>query len=389
MYNRIIFPIKNDFGDIIAFGGRLLYSDNGPKYINSAESELFSKRKILYGLYHNKRSICLNKTVLIVEGYLDVMTLYQQGINYAVAPLGIGMSITQIKKLWAICSELTICFDNDNAGQNACEKLIYNFLPMINEYRTFSILNLIGGKDPDDIIAKKGVQFFKRILLNKINLVNYIFQNEVKKIKLKTPENEVSLRKKLVTLSYKINNFFLSASYKKYLMNLFYNLYIKKTFIKKNKYIKYFQYTFEDKKIIKLMTIIQTFPNLLRENTILEGFISINLCRKFNIFRNKLLCYYYKIENFQFNSNLKLLYLSQKTKNSLNIISHKWGIKTFEDAKKYVQIFFKNKKLEDLSLEITNVKEEFLKNNDSKLLNKLIFMKKLQQKMEKKLVIYE
>lgn len=383
--NRIVFPIKNDDGDVVAFGGRTIFASNSnyPKYINSAESPIFVKSNMLYG-FDNVIKNASHKLLLIVEGYLDVLTLYQKGIKYAVSPLGTAINNTQIKKIWSICSNPILCFDNDIAGITACNKLIYQCLSIINVNYTLSVLELVGGKDPDSIVKNQGVEFFKHLILRKMHLANYIFKNEMKKVSLNTPEKKAFFYKKLVDISCMIKDSFVSQSYKTYFINSFYEVFRNKKVnlyrIDKN-HLLYFPGFFHNKLLLKLMLCIINFPDILQDNIILEAFSSIELPNCFEKFRAILLQCYYETKNNNLDKDHDLLLLKQKL-----MIKNKFSIKTFDEGKKYVIKFFKLQQIKKLRLETKMLTNNFLKNNNIDLLYKLIHVKELEAKIEKELI---
>jgi len=155
---RIIFPIRNRRGQIIGFGGRTL-GDQQPKYLNSPETALFQKGRELYGLYES-----LQKTkpreILVVEGYLDVISLHQAGLPYAVATLGTAITRNQMEKLFREASKLIFCFDGDAAGYKAAHKSLELSLPLLKNDRQINFSFLPDGSDPDSLIREVGAQHF-------------------------------------------------------------------------------------------------------------------------------------------------------------------------------------------------------------------------------------
>ncbi|QGT99969.1 DNA primase DnaG [Candidatus Syntrophocurvum alkaliphilum] len=166
--NRIIFPIQNFRGDIIGFGGRVL-DDSLPKYINSPETDLFSKRKNLYGLYQAKDSIRKRNEVVLVEGYMDCIKLGQADITNVVASLGTAFTVDQAKLLQKYTEKVIILYDGDEAGQREAIKAINSLLKA--NLKT-DVVALPPGKDPDEYIALNGKEEFLRYIKN--NSYNYI-----------------------------------------------------------------------------------------------------------------------------------------------------------------------------------------------------------------------
>lgn len=178
--NRLIFPIINQKGDIIAFGGRAL-DDSLPKYINSPESVVFSKRKNLYGINVAKENIVLDKTVLIVEGYIDCISMHEAGYENTVATLGTALTDEQIKYLKGFAEQFYLIYDGDEAGNKAAIKAVESFL---NLGISPNVVTLPAGEDPDSLItsgkidvldeavshSKKGIDFLVSLYKNKYSL---------------------------------------------------------------------------------------------------------------------------------------------------------------------------------------------------------------------------
>ncbi len=240
--DRVIFPICDNQGRTIAFGGRLLETtyDNQPKYLNSAESILFTKKENLYGFHLAKKSISdskkysqsapslvnelsKNREIIVVEGYLDVLSLAKSGIKSVVAPLGTSISAEQIKILWQLSNNPTICLDNDTAGYNAMMRLAQLILPYIQPEKSLKFLKLNLAKDPDEIIEQKGLgEFLSQFNKNRINLADFLFQGYLQnKEEYNTPESKTHLLEQLNNLANTINHKLLNYEYKKY----FYKLY--------------------------------------------------------------------------------------------------------------------------------------------------------------------
>jgi len=160
--NRIIFPIRNRQGQIIGFGGRIFQSSNDqPKYLNSPETKVFHKGNELYGLYEAKQKIKKFTEILIVEGYMDVISLAQYSYHNSVATLGTALTIDHIKILFRECSTLIFCFDGDSAGLQASMRTVKLILPQLTEVKTAKFLTIPEGEDPDSLIQKEGLEAFQ------------------------------------------------------------------------------------------------------------------------------------------------------------------------------------------------------------------------------------
>ncbi len=194
---RVIFPIKDIRGRVVAFGGRKIKDFQNPKYINSPETELYRKREVLYGLYEAKNYIREKKKVIVVEGYLDVLSLYQIGIRNVVATLGTSLSKYHAKQLKKFAEEVVLMFDSDDAGKKAVISASKVFLL---EDIDVKYIPLPEGEDPDSI-ARKGYNETKRFMENAedifIFLLNRIKETEKSDIK---DENLLKKRYKLINL---------------------------------------------------------------------------------------------------------------------------------------------------------------------------------------------
>lgn len=173
--DRIMFPIHDYRGRIIGFGGRII--DQGePKYLNSPETPLFQKGHELYGLFQALKANRKLDHVLIVEGYMDVIALFQQGITYAVATLGTATSPHHIQRLLRYTSEIVFCFDGDTAGRTAAWRALQVMLPLMQDSLQIRFLFLPDGEDPDSLVRKEGKEAFEKRLESALSLSAFFFQ---------------------------------------------------------------------------------------------------------------------------------------------------------------------------------------------------------------------
>src|SRR6202048_3218150 len=173
--DRIMFPIRDGRGRIIAFGGRIL--DQGePKYLNSPETLLFPQGRELYGLYEARRSRPNLKRLLIVEGYMDAVRLHQYGINYAVATLGTATTPEHLKRILRLVSEVVFAFDGDRAGRAAAWRALQHALPEARQGREIRFLFLPDGHDPDSLVGEEGAEAFERRLDATLPLSEYLIR---------------------------------------------------------------------------------------------------------------------------------------------------------------------------------------------------------------------
>jgi DNA primase len=161
--DRVMFPIHDSRGQVIGFGGRVL-GDGEPKYLNSPETPLFSKGRELYGLFLARSAIRDAGTVVVVEGYMDVLALAQHGVDYAVATLGTATTPTHVHKLFRMSDRVIFCFDGDAAGRKAAWRALENTLPVLADGKNASFLFLPDGEDPDDFVRKRGKAAFEALI---------------------------------------------------------------------------------------------------------------------------------------------------------------------------------------------------------------------------------
>lgn len=172
--NRIMFPIHDQRGNVIGFGGRSI-GDEFPKYLNSPETPIFNKSQELYGLYEAKQTNNNLSHIIIVEGYMDVISLAQHGITYAVATLGTATTTKHIQKLLRYTSKIIFCFDGDIAGKKAAWRALKNTLPLMRDGIQASFLFLPENEDPDSQIRKESKSNFLKRIHNAIPLSEFFF----------------------------------------------------------------------------------------------------------------------------------------------------------------------------------------------------------------------
>lgn len=172
--DRIMFPIHNQKGEVIGFGGRVINPEDTPKYYNSPETPLFQKGHELYGLFVARRAIREAQRVLVVEGYMDVVALSQYGIDYAVAALGTATTPFHIQKLMRQTDNIIFCFDGDNAGRTAAWRAAMNALPAITDKLKLSFLFLPAEHDPDSYVRAYGKEKFETEMQTAMPLSQYL-----------------------------------------------------------------------------------------------------------------------------------------------------------------------------------------------------------------------
>jgi len=193
--DRIMFPIINARGQVIGFGGRVL--DKGePKYLNSPETPLFEKGHELYGLFQAQKAIRARQTVVVVEGYMDVVALAQHGVDYAVATLGTATTPFHVQKLLRLSEQIVFCFDGDRAGQKAAWRALENALPQLIDGKRIGFLFLPEEHDPDTYIREFGTTAFEQELENSMPLSGYFLRELSKQVDLRTQEGRSALLQK-------------------------------------------------------------------------------------------------------------------------------------------------------------------------------------------------
>jgi DNA primase len=196
--DRVMFPIADARGRIIAFGGRALQADVPAKYLNSPETPLFHKGATLYNLHHARKAAHDRGTVIAVEGYIDVIAMSRAGFPNAVAPLGTALTEDQMKLLWRMAPEPVMLFDGDNAGKRAAYRALDVAMPHIGPGKTLRFAFMSGGKDPDELLRSAGPEAVKAVVERTSPFVDMLFQREVEKAPLDTPERKVDLRRRLL-----------------------------------------------------------------------------------------------------------------------------------------------------------------------------------------------
>ena len=302
--SRIIFPVNNITGDTIAFGGRIIRETKLAKYINSPETEFYKKGNMIFNLDKAKNSRVETDEVVIVEGYMDVVSVYSSGIKNVIANSGTALTERQINLIWKFFANPIVCLDGDESGQKAALRIAEKLFPLINEKNKIYFSIMTDGSDPDDYIKQNGKEGFLNLLKNKQVIQSYIWNYYLSKIDQNNPFEISKFEKEIKKLSYSIQD----ETLKKYVLE---------DFLEK----------------IKKLTPIQTSN------------------RNYN-FKN-----FYKKKNYQILKETKLLYQKRKELSKTQII---------EFSILYIILnYFKiaSEKLEELSeIEFLSEKNEILKN---------------------------
>jgi len=214
--NRITFPIYNNLKEIIGFGGRTT-NNSKIKYINSQENEIFKKGDGLYGMTQNLNNIKAENQVILVEGYLDVISLDSNEITTSVAALGTAVSENQILKLWNHLNTPIVCFDGDEAGRKAMKNLTGRVLKILKPGKSIKFINLPDNTDPDDYIKSFGKESFCRLLEGSIPLSEFIWEEIKNKHEIFTPENIALIDKDIKIICNKIEDRNVASEYYRFL----------------------------------------------------------------------------------------------------------------------------------------------------------------------------
>ncbi|MXP67699.1 DNA primase [Pantoea sp. Aalb] len=190
--NCIMFPIRDKRGRVLGFGGRLL-GNATLKYLNSPETLIFHKSRQLYGLYEVQKYYIQPTCLLIVEGYMDVVTLAQFGINYAVASLGTSTTAEHIQLLFRSTNNVVCCYDGDIAGRKASWRILKNALPYMKDERQLNFILLPNNEDPDTIIRKEGKKAFEERIKQAIPISTFLFKNLLLQVDLSTENGKAKL----------------------------------------------------------------------------------------------------------------------------------------------------------------------------------------------------
>ncbi len=230
--DRIIFPVPDRRGRIVAFGGRVL-PDNirppqrrdftPPKYINSSETPLFHKGSMLYGEPIARRAAADGQSLILVEGYMDVIACAQAGVRGALAPMGTAVTEEQIVSMWNMIPDFNkvpiLCFDGDNAGRKAARRVCDRILPLLEPGRSVSFAFMPDGEDPDSLIKQNGVKGFQKVISQSVSLFDFVWNSHVQGQDLRTPEMRAGVIRQLENEVGKIASMDVQVHYKSQLKN--------------------------------------------------------------------------------------------------------------------------------------------------------------------------
>jgi DNA primase len=224
--NRLMFPISDRAGRVIAFGGRVL-GDGHPKYLNSPDSPLFEKGRVLYGWSAARAAVIQDEGspgAIVTEGYMDVIALHQAGFATAVAPLGTALTEFQLHELWRLTPEPLLCFDGDAAGQRAAARAMRRALPLLRPGQSLRFVSLPAGEDPDSVVRQGGRGPFDQMLAAARPLSTVLWESELGASRVDTPERRAALERRLMDQIGRIADRTVEAEYRRFVRDRLFNL---------------------------------------------------------------------------------------------------------------------------------------------------------------------
>lgn len=219
--NRVMFPIRDRRGQIISFGGRILGSGQ-PKYVNGPETAVFSKRRNLYGMDLAREGVRGGATLIVVEGYMDVIAAAQAGFAGCVAPLGTALTNEQLEELWRVSATPYLCFDGDTAGTRAAARAMELALPMLTPTRSLRFVTLPPGEDPDSLVRKSGPAAFQAVLDVARSPSDALYDIIHDEIGDGSPEKRAALRSRLIEASARVQDKSLASEYRSAMLDKFF-----------------------------------------------------------------------------------------------------------------------------------------------------------------------
>ena len=398
--NRIIFPITNPQNKIIAFGGRDLSGNSQAKYINSPETKIFQKKNILYNFYNAKNVRNTDRKILAVEGYFDCISLSVNGFPNSVATMGTSISQDQIKLLWQLSSIPLLCYDGDEAGIKAAERVVELIFPILKPGYSMNFVFLPKGMDPDDVIKDYGTEYLNELSNNSISLIDLFWNLHINDPDYGTPEERAHIQSHMNAMINRIENIEVRKQYSLHIndkLNAFWksksfesNKVFFKNKIKKpssdlirklnvgNNNLVY------KKEEIYLIQALLNYPEILSDHS--DDLITIKLSDdKLDKLRSEIIetIYSKKITN-QNVSHLGSILVEkgfEEILNSINTEYKEFEIKHLASKEQQTELkyWFRNLiyelKKNDLNRKIETTKEEYIRNNSKENEEKLFKLK--------------
>ena len=297
---RVMFPIRNSAGKVIAFGGRLLASTSMsktlPKYLNSPETPVFKKGDILYNIDLAKKAARESNIAVVMEGYMDVVSTAQSGISYALATLGTAVTAEHLRLLWQLAKEPVMCLDGDAAGMRAMMRAAEVALPLLKPGYSLRFALLPKGEDPDTYVQKNGRIGFEKILLSSHRLSQILWETLSPQYKSDLPEERAALENALKQLTDKIADPTVRSHYASYFRKLLWSKSPLETKSAPERSVHVEQMVLQhhtaamESLVQRLLTIVIKFPELLHKSQVEEALSRLDIRSKhFDTVRNVLL----------------------------------------------------------------------------------------------------
>ena len=389
-YSRIIFPIKNIVGDVIAFGGRTIINSKAAKYINSPETEFYKKGRHVFNLDKARSNINKDKEVIIVEGYMDVISIYSSGVKNVVSNSGIALTENQMNLIWKFFSKQIICLDGDCSGQKAALRIAENLIQFIQENNRIAFVSLANGVDPDDYIKEKGRDNFEKFISTNLSIEEFIWRIYFNNLDRSDPFAITKFEKKFKYLCQSIKD----KTLKKYILESYLEKIRNLTPLQKfgkRKERKSYKILQETKKIVvarehltkeeikeySILYIMYNYPKIISPRV--EIFKDIKFSSKSLITLKSELLDLISLDKFHENN---LLTFKKKYSNLINDINQNSVIKNiFLKKNESQQIELLNEILKELneikfSKKIDKLEEKLMDNFDEKSYSDLMELKK-------------
>ena len=369
--SRIIFPINNISGDTIAFGGRIIRDSKLAKYINSPETEFYKKGSTIFNLDKAKNCRIDTNEVLLVEGYMDVISVYSSGVKNVIANSGTALTERQIDLIWKFFSDPIICLDGDESGKKAAYRIAERLFPFINEKNKIFFSIMPEGKDPDDFIKENGKQGLINLLKNKEMIQSFIWNYQLSKININSPFEISNFEKEIKKIAYSVKDNVL----KKYVVENFLDKISNLTPIQTSKSRSQFKY-FSQKKNFKILKETQILHNK-RKN-----FSKVQIVEFSILF---IILNFFKIAAEKINDLKSIEFISEKNENLKNTIISLLS-EGYDNEKIQSEINIEYEKLVEEIKENSNIQlivQDKSENDIIELLDELILDFKEQRNLRK------
>ena len=369
--SRIIFPVNNISGETIGFGGRIIKDGKLAKYINSPETEFYKKGNTIFNLDKVRDLRSKTEEVLIVEGYMDVVSLYAAGIKNVISNSGTALTERQINLIWKFFSNPIICLDGDESGQKAALRIAERLFPFIKEGNKIYFIEMPDGKDPDDFIKQNGKESLLKLLAGKEVIQSFIWNYYLKKIDRNDPFEVSRFEKEIKKLSYSIQD----ETLKKYVLEDYLEKIKELTPIQSSKY----KYNFIDFKKKKNQKILKETKILHKKRANLSRIEILELSILYIILN------YFELASQKLEELSEIKFFSEKNENYKKKLIN--SLSTFKDQNySFEKIKFNNESLLEEIQANTNIKIVTKKKSDKDildLLNEFITELKKQRNIKK------